>query len=278
MPEHKAQVWVSLKRNRDLQCDIFDHIQFGGICQVLSVINEPPSLRKTSSFIALYFNHKTYFIATGSIISRLMSIETGVILVTALFGVAGLLAARVGIRSLQSARKVSFYRTRRVHMLAGWQWLVLAILLLSLAFVSAFLGETIASQLFFFSPALRTTSTWTPLPTATLFSSPTHTSLPSETFTPEGILTISDTPGTPPTFTRTFTITPTQASTRTVTVSPSLTFTATSTRTPLPTFTSTPTRTPRPTLTPSATRTVRPTITLTPTPESHSLTDMDTVI
>ena len=148
-------------------------------------------------------------------------------------------------------------------MLAGWQWLALAILLFSLTLTAAFLGDTIAKQLFFPASLPVATSTQTALPTATFFPSPTHTSAPTETLTPEGRTTVS---GTPPTFTRTFTVTPTQISTQTATVSPSLTSTATSTRTPRPTFTSPPTRTPRPSLTPSATRTLRPTITLTPTP------------
>lgn len=53
-----------------------------------------------------------------------MSIGAGVILIVAFFAAGALLAARVGIRSIQSARKVVFYRTRRAYMRAGAQWLV----------------------------------------------------------------------------------------------------------------------------------------------------------
>ena len=69
-----------------------------------------------------------------------MSIGLGVILVIVLFAVGALLAARAGIRSIQSARKVAFYRTRRAHVLAGWQWLALAFVLFSFAISSALFG------------------------------------------------------------------------------------------------------------------------------------------
>ena len=96
-----------------------------------------PSLRKTSSFILL-FNHKkapgwadpkdlfrnhSGLVMRGSIISPLMSADAIIILLVALLAAGALLAARAGIRSIQRARKVVFYRTRRSYMLAGWQWL-----------------------------------------------------------------------------------------------------------------------------------------------------------
>src|SRR5512138_805341 len=77
-----------------------------------------------------------------------MTTGTIVILVVALLATGGLLAARAGIRSLQRARKVVFYRTRKAHMLAGWQWLLLALVLFSSTVASALFGEPVASQFF----------------------------------------------------------------------------------------------------------------------------------
>ena len=44
-----------------------------------------------------------------------MSISAGVTLIVVLFAVLALLAARAGIRSIQSARTVVFYRTRQAY-------------------------------------------------------------------------------------------------------------------------------------------------------------------
>src|SRR5512134_1543563 len=84
-----------------------------------------------------------------------MDIEAIVILLVALLAAGTLLAARAGIRSIQRARTVVFYRTRRSHMLAGWQWLVLSLILFSTTVASALFGEPVANQ--FFSPALTPT-------------------------------------------------------------------------------------------------------------------------
>ena len=76
-----------------------------------------------------------------------MSIEVIIILLVALLAAGTLLAGRAGIRSIQQARKVVFYRTRRSYMMAGWQWLVLALVLLSSTVASALFGEPVANQL-----------------------------------------------------------------------------------------------------------------------------------
>ena len=77
-----------------------------------------------------------------------MSAGPIVILLVALLAAGTILAARAGIRSIQRARKVVFYRTRRSYMLAGWQWLVLALVLLSSTVASALFGGPVANQLF----------------------------------------------------------------------------------------------------------------------------------
>ena len=104
-----------------------------------------------------------------------MSTNVGIILIVALFVSGALLAARAGIRSIQSARKVSFFRMRRAHMLAGWKWLLLALFLFSFSVASALVGEPVANQLFPPTPGPTASPTQTPLPTATLLPSATHT-------------------------------------------------------------------------------------------------------
>src|SRR5215217_4197850 len=76
-----------------------------------------------------------------------MSTEVIMIVIVAFLAAGTLLAGRAGIRSIQQARKVVFYRTRRSYMLAGWQWLVLALVLLSSTVASALFGEPVANQL-----------------------------------------------------------------------------------------------------------------------------------
>src|SRR5688500_15465464 len=96
-----------------------------------------------------------------------MSIEVIIILLVALLGAGTLLAGRAGIRSIQQARKVVFYRTRRSYMLAGWQWLVLALVLLSSTVASALFGEPLANQILAPStvtPGVLPTRTSTSLP------------------------------------------------------------------------------------------------------------------
>src|SRR5512134_687761 len=77
-----------------------------------------------------------------------MSTSAIVILLVALLAAGGLLAARAGIRSIQHARKVVFYCTRKAYMLAGWQWLLLALVLFSTTVASALFGEPVANQIF----------------------------------------------------------------------------------------------------------------------------------
>jgi len=65
-----------------------------------------------------------------------------VIILVALFALGALLAARAGIRSIQFARKVVFYRTRQAYMATGWQWLIVAGALSIIAIASGVFGQT----------------------------------------------------------------------------------------------------------------------------------------
>jgi hypothetical protein len=144
-----------------------------------------------------------------------MTSAAGVILVVVLFALGALLAARAGIRSIQSARKVVFYRTRRAHMLAGWQWLALALVLFTFTVASALFGESVANEIFPPSPTPTLAPTLTPLPTVTLVPSPTSTDTPPVTATPSRTVTPVPTSTFTPTPTRTPSGTPTQTATAT---------------------------------------------------------------
>src|SRR5512147_1980886 len=154
-----------------------------------------------------------------------MSAEAVIILLVALLAAGTLLAGRAGIRSIQQARKVVFYRTRRTYMLAGWQWLVLALVLFSSTVASALFGEAAANQIF--PPTLTPTlvPTETPLPTTTFTLVPTATKTHTVTLMPNGTVTPSSTVTQAPSETRTATLTLTPFPTRTSTSTPTATHT-----------------------------------------------------
>ena len=54
-----------------------------------------------------------------------MSAGTLVIIVSVLIALGALIVARAGIRAIQSARAMVFYRTRQARMRLGWQRLIL---------------------------------------------------------------------------------------------------------------------------------------------------------
>src|SRR5512134_3309290 len=122
-----------------------------------------------------------------------MSTSAIVILLVALLAAGGLLAARAGVRSIQRARKVVFYRTRKAYMLAGWQWLLLALVLVSTTVASALFGEPVANQILARTtvpvalPLSTAPARSTIVPSATETDQPTPTSL--ETLTPSSALT-----------------------------------------------------------------------------------------
>src|SRR5687768_14757122 len=131
-----------------------------------------------------------------------MSTEAIIILLVALLAAGTLLAGRAGIRSIQQARKVVFYRTRNSYMVAGWQWLALALVLLSSTVASAFFGESLANQIF--APSTQTSivpsavlSTRTPTLFVTNLNERTATPAPSPTVRQTQTETLSQTPPEP---------------------------------------------------------------------------------
>jgi hypothetical protein len=222
------------------------------------------------------------------------------------FSFGALLAAWAGIRSIQSARSVVFYRTRQSRMLSGWQWLGFSLALVFFAVVIMAFGNSVVGRLLSLAPMSTTLPavTLTPAPISSLTNTgtliPTLTQSGAVTETPGSLFmaTVPVTPSRTPPYLGTYTalavwterrstfiamlsLTPTASRTpiptwtRTPSSTPRPTYTASPTRRPRPTITHLPTRTPRPTWTPSPTRTPRPTLTLTLTP-THTFTPTST--
>lgn len=122
-----------------------------------------------------------------------MDIRAGIIATVVMAVIGALWIFRSGIRALQSARKLTFYRIKRQRVRGGWFTLFTALLLLSFAVWLSIFGEPIAYRYFPPSPTSTLTPTLTTVPTITL--SPTITSTPTLTFTPA----VTDTPPFTPT-------------------------------------------------------------------------------
>jgi type VI secretion system secreted protein VgrG len=127
-----------------------------------------------------------------------MDIRAGVIASVILAILIGVLSMRSGIRSIQSARKLTFYRLRRQRNRTGWRLLILGVFTLAFSIWLGRFGEPIAYQYFPPSPTNSLTPSITPIPsitpTPTITLSPTITNTPSVTDTP----TSTSTPFVPP--------------------------------------------------------------------------------
>ena len=75
---------------------------------------------------------------------------------------------RNGLRAIQSARKMTFYRLRRQREAGGWRLVGFSMLLLLLAIVLPVYGLPIAYEYFPPSPTPSLTPTITPVPTITV--------------------------------------------------------------------------------------------------------------
>lgn len=127
-----------------------------------------------------------------------MDIRAGIITTIVLAIIFALFMFRAGIRSIQSARKLTFYRLRRQRMSAGWRMLIVGILLLAFSGWLGRFGEPVAYQYFPPSPTPSIIPTATLIPTITM--SPTITLTPTITDTPSvsNTPTITPTPFIPP--------------------------------------------------------------------------------
>jgi len=117
-----------------------------------------------------------------------MDIRAGIIAAVVLSFIGALWIFRSGLRTLQAARRLTFYRIKRQRVRSGWITLLVAIGLLASSVSLALYGEPVAYRYFPPSPTITLTPTTTLSPTITL--SPTLTLSPTITFTPA----VTDTP------------------------------------------------------------------------------------
>ena len=117
-----------------------------------------------------------------------MDLRAGITTIAIILGLCALLVARNGTRTLQAARKLTFYRLRRSRITSAWWMFSGALLLLILAILVPTVGTPIAFRIFPPSPTVAPTLTPSIVPTITL--SPTITLTPTITDTP----LVTDTP------------------------------------------------------------------------------------
>ncbi len=118
-----------------------------------------------------------------------MDIRSGVIALVILAVVFAALSVRSALRTLQAARKMTFYRLRRQRETGAWRLLGVAGLLVVFAVVLPLYGLPMAYQ--YFPPTATTTPTAsvtpirtiTPTPTITLTATVTDTPLVTDTAT-----------------------------------------------------------------------------------------------
>ncbi len=127
-----------------------------------------------------------------------MDIHAGIITLAIITIIAAYFVVRAGMRTIRSARALTYYRLRRERSAEGWRIVFLALLVAGFAIWLPFYGEPLAYQYFPPSPAPSRTATITLTPTITL--SPTITLTPTITDTPSttDTLTATSTPFLPP--------------------------------------------------------------------------------
>ena len=111
-----------------------------------------------------------------------MDIQSGFIAIAVILAVIALISMWNGIRDIQAARKMTFFRLRRQRIAGGWRLFGLALVLAVLAIALPVFGEPVAYQYFPPSPTVTLTPSLTPIPTITL--TPSITVTPSITTTP----------------------------------------------------------------------------------------------
>ncbi len=126
-----------------------------------------------------------------------MDIRSGAIALVILAAVLAVVSLRSGLRQLQSARKMTFYRLRRQREAGGWRLLGLCALLVLFAAAVPMYGLPTVYHYFPPTPTITLTPSITPFrsvtPTPSITLSPTVTDTPLVTETP----TITTTPSLP---------------------------------------------------------------------------------
>jgi len=117
-----------------------------------------------------------------------MDIHSGVIAAAVLVALAALLVVRASIKSMQSARKVSFYLAHKRRNANALRLFILALAMFGCATWIPFYGEPLLYVYYPPTPTITLTPTITPTPTITL--TPTITGVTTMTPTPS----VSETP------------------------------------------------------------------------------------
>ncbi|MFZ1041463.1 MAG: hypothetical protein WCA79_14910 [Anaerolineales bacterium] len=120
-----------------------------------------------------------------------MDINSGFIAIAVILVAIALVSLWSGIRDIQSARKMTFFRLRHQRMASGWRLFGLALVLGILAIALPIFGEPVAYQYFPPSPTITLTPSITLIPTITL--TPSITVTPSITLTPAQSATFTPT-------------------------------------------------------------------------------------
>jgi hypothetical protein len=126
-----------------------------------------------------------------------MDVQSGAIVLVILALVFAIASARSGLRAIQSARKMTFYRLRRQRETGGWRLLGLSVFLVLFAFILPTYGLPVVYH--YFPPTPSITPTYTPVPYRTVTSTPTITLTPTVTDTPlvTSTPTVTGTPSLP---------------------------------------------------------------------------------
>jgi hypothetical protein len=111
-----------------------------------------------------------------------MDIRAGIVTIAIILGLSALLVARNGMLTLQSARKLTFYRLRQSRINSAWLMFGGALVLIVVSILVPVVGTPIAFHYFPPSPTIAPTLTPSIVPTITL--SPTITLTPTITDTP----------------------------------------------------------------------------------------------
>ncbi len=111
-----------------------------------------------------------------------VDLQAGTVAIVLLLVLFAFLAIRGGLRTIRSARRMTFFHLRKRREASGWRQLGISVGLLLLAVALPIYGLPIAYQYFPPSPTPSLTPTITPVPSITL--SPTMTLSPTVTDTP----------------------------------------------------------------------------------------------
>jgi hypothetical protein len=117
--------------------------------------------------------------------------HTAIKTVLALVILGGIILFILGVRSIRSGARLTFFRKRRDRMVAGWRMIAVAVLLGAIAYGWQRFAEPTVDRIYPPTPTVTLTTTITPTPTISV--TPTLTLTPTITNTPS----ITNTPGLP---------------------------------------------------------------------------------